>query len=366
MSEEALYQIALTRIPQVGDIRARALIQHFGSASAIFKAKRKQLFQVENLASSSIEQLLNFHDFSGCEKELRHCEKHRIKMVFFTDADYPRRLTHCIDAPILLFQQGSANLNAEKVIAVVGTRANTLYGEACVHELIMSLSAFEPTVISGLAYGIDTIAHKSAVEYHLPTIGVLAHGLQNFYPPENVMLWRRMEEHGGAILTELPYNTKADRHYFPTRNRIVAGMADATVVVETDLKGGSMITANLANGYNRDVFAYPGRASDGKSNGCNELIRTNGAALITSGGQLAEAMGWVMNEKPKQVQRQLFIELSPQEQATFEVLNNGAAIAVDEISVATRLPASSVAAALLSLELQGIIKSLPGKMYKVI
>jgi DNA processing protein len=218
-----------------------------------------------------------------------------------------------------------------------------------------------------MAFGVDTQAHKACVRHNLPTVGVLAHGLDTLYPPENAKLARNMLEQGGGLITEFPSGTKPDKHNFPTRNRVVAGLCDATIVVETDIKGGSMITAELAIGYNRDVFAFPGKVTDSKSRGCNWLIRQNKAALISNGEELLEAMNWLPQpEKKPKVQRSLFIELSPQEKVVFDLLNANEHLHIDELNFKSGLNASAAAAALLSLELQGVVLRLPGKLYKIV
>jgi len=257
-------------------------------------------------------------------------------------------------------------LNASKIAAVIGTRKNSDYGKQCVVEMMEALAAYEVLILSGLAFGVDTLAHREALKQQLPTIGVLAHGLQTIYPPENRKLAKQMLEENGGLLTEFMSGEQPDKHNFPTRNRIVAGMADVTIVIETDVKGGSMITAELANNYNRDVLAFPGKATDAKSRGCNHLIKTNKAALVTSGQDVLEFMNWLpLNEKPK-LQRSLFIELTPDEQTIFDMLNGKEQVHIDEINFNSKLSSSAVASALLTLELQGVVVSFPGKWYKLV
>jgi DNA processing protein len=232
---------------------------------------------------------------------------------------------------------------------------------------VETLSQHSITIVSGMAFGIDTQAHKACVKYNVPTVGVLAHGLDTLYPPENAKLARNMLEQGGGLMTEFWSGTKPDKHNFPTRNRVVAGLADATIVVETDIKGGSMITAELAIGYNRDVFAFPGRVNDAKSKGCNWLIRQNKAALISNGDELLEAMNWLPQpEKKARVQRSLFIELTPHEKMIVDLLNANNQLHIDELNIKSGINASAAAAALLSLELQGVIERMPGKIFRLI
>ena len=266
----------------------------------------------------------------------------------------------------MLFYKGDANLNASKVIAIIGTRNHTEYGKQVTEKLIRDLVSHEVMIISGLAFGIDAIAHKSALKNNLTTIGVMAHGLNRVYPNEHIPLAKDMIRQGGGLITEFNSFTKPDRHNFPVRNRVVAGMSDAVIVIETGIKGGSMITAELANGYNRDVFAYPGRTTDLRSAGCNLLIRKNKAVLLNSGAELIEEMGW-NEEKGRALirasQRELFIELDGDEKIIVNILQEKDAMHIDEINQTARLNSSSVAAAILSLELKGAVLSKPGKLY---
>jgi DNA processing protein len=366
MPTELQYQIALTLTPQIGCVAAKTLALHFGNATEVFKAKKQTLSKIEGIGEIRAQSIKSFSDFSLCESEAAFISKHDIQPLFLTDAQYPQRLLNCYDSPTLLYYKGNANLNASRIAAVIGTRRNSDYGKHCVAELMTTLAAHEVLILSGLAFGIDTLAHREAVKNQLPTVGVLAHGLQTIYPPENKKLAKQMIEEGGGLLTEFMSGTQPDKHNFPTRNRIVAGMADVTIVVETDIKGGSMITAELANNYNRDVLAYPGKATDDKSRGCNHLIKTNKAALVTSGQDMLEFMNWLpVKEKPK-VQRSLFIELSPDEKVIFDLLNGSDGLHIDELNLRSQLTSSAAAAALLTLELQGVVVSLPGKMYKVV
>jgi DNA processing protein len=366
MPTEAEYQVALTLSPHIGCVAAKTLVQHFGNATDIFKAKASTLARIDGIGPVRADSIKSFNDFALCEQELQFAQKHGVQLLFLTDARYPRRLLNCYDSPTLLYYKGEADLNASRTAAIVGTRRNSEYGKHCVTELLAALAPHNVLILSGLAFGVDTLAHREALKQALPTVGVLAHGLHTVYPPENKGLARQMLEAGGGLLTECMSGTAPDKHNFPTRNRIVAGMADVTIVVETDVKGGSMITAELANNYNRDVLAYPGKATDTKSRGCNHLIKTNKAALITSGQDVLEFMNWLpAKEKPTQ-QRSLFIELSPDEQVIFDLLNGHDALHIDEINLRSQLSASAAAAALLTLELQGVVASLPGKLYKVI
>jgi DNA processing protein len=364
MQNDLLYQIALTMIPNIGDVHGKALVNHFGNAAAIFKAPRKHLEAIEGIGTVRARSIKEFCDFSLAENEISFIEKFRIRPLFITDKDYPRRLLNCYDNPLLLYYRGNTDLNAAKIISIVGTRNNNEYGKNVCENFIEEVASENILIISGLAFGIDTIAHRSALKHALPTVGVLAHGLDRIYPPQNKLLAKHMITAGG-LLTDYRSKTNPDKQNFPKRNRIVAGICDAVLVIETGLKGGSLITAELANGYNKDVFAVPGRTTDPKNEGCNYLIKNNKACLITSANDVLENMGWKEQKKitPKK-QRELFIELTPNEKIIIEILQPGQ-VHIDEIFLRSGLHSSAVASALLTLEMQNVLLSLPGKMYKL-
>ncbi|MBD0279408.1 MAG: DNA-protecting protein DprA, partial [Flavisolibacter sp.] len=363
-----LYQLALTLVPNIGDVESKILVQHFGDASSIFKARHSSLEKIEGIGPIRAKAIRDFTDFSRAQEELAFIEKYKIKTLFLTDSSYPKRLLHCYDAPTLLFYKGEADLNASKIVAIVGTRKHTEYGRMITENLINDLVEQQVVVVSGLAYGIDALAHKTALKNNLPTIGVVGHGLDTIYPAAHASLAKEMIQAGGGILTEFFSKTKPDKHNFPLRNRIVAGMSDATVVIETTISGGSMITAKLADAYNRDVFTLPGRVIDAKSSGCNHLIKHNKAILLTDAQQLIEVMGW-QEKKTKaksQKQKELFIELSADEKVIVDLLQEKEAVHIDELILRSGLSSSSTAAAILNLELQNVVASLPGKMYKLL
>jgi DNA processing protein len=366
MSNDLIYQLGLTMVPNIGCVHAKILVSEFGSAEAVFKTRQSRLEKIEGIGSTRAESLLSFRDFSKAEGEIRFIEKYKITPLFITDKNYPRRLLNCYDSPTLLFYKGNADLNAAKIIAIIGTRNHTEYAKQQTDTLVKELREQNVVVVSGMAYGVDALSHKASIKNGLPTVGVLAHGLDQVYPAEHTNLAKDMLKHGGGLLTEFRSGTKPDKHNFPTRNRIVAGMSDATVVIETGIKGGSMITAELANGYNKDVFAYPGRVSDTKSSGCNHLIKTNKAMLLTDAQELIEAMGWEISNKIKnKVQKELFIELSKDEKLIVDLLKENKSLHIDELNFQSRLSSSAAAAAILSLELQGVVLSLPGRLYKL-
>lgn len=367
MNSELFYQLALTLVPNIGDVQAKILVNHFGDASSIFKAKKIALEKIEGIGEVRANSIKKFDDFLLAEAELKFVEKYNIQTLFLTDNNYPKRLLNCYDSPTLLFYKGVADLNASKIIAIVGTRSNTEYGKQFTEKLVKDLSEQDILIVSGLAHGIDTIAHKSALKNHLKTVGVVGHGLDKIYPSENTNLAKDMLKQDGGILSEFFSGTKPDKHNFPLRNRIVAGLSDATVVVETNIKGGSMITAKLADAYNRDVFAVPGRTNDKASSGCNHLIKYNKAILLTDADELLDVLGWTeKKEKKTKKQKELFIELSPEEKIIVQLLQQKETVHIDEINLQSGLSSSVAAAAILNLELQNVVASLPGKMYRLL
>ena len=367
MSSDLLYQLALTEVPGIGCVRAKTLVNELGTAQAIFKTKKNLLEKIDGIGSFAAENIKSFSDFSNVEEEIKFIEQYKITPLFLTEKKYPQRLLNCYDSPTLLFYKGDADLNASKIIAVIGTRTHTEYAKQQTDKLIRELKDQNVLVVSGMAYGVDAIAHKAAIRNELPTIGVLAHGLDQIYPSEHAGLAKDMLKNKGGLLTEFRSKTKPDKHNFPTRNRVVAGMSDATIVIETSVRGGSMITAELANGYNKDVFAFPGKVTDTKSAGCNYLIKTNKAMLLTDAQELIEVMGWEeRNRKPgARSQKQLFIELTPDEKIVVDILKENESLHIDELNLKSGISSSAMAAATLNLELQGVLISLPGKIYKL-
>jgi DNA processing protein len=365
MPNDLLYQIALTLIPNIGPVQAKILIEHFEDAETIFKASLKKLSGIENIGEIRACCIKSFKYFSLAEEEIEFIEKYKIQPFFITDSNYPKRLLNCYDPPTLLYYRGNADLNASRIISVIGTRNYTDYGKQITEKLVSDLKEENVVIVSGLAFGIDAIAHKSAIQNNLQTIGVLGHGLDTIYPSQHKGLAKEILQNGG-LLTELRKNTKPDKHNFPKRNRIVAGMADATIVVETAIKGGSMITAELANNYNRDVFAFPGKTTDHKSAGCNYLIKQNCAALLTDAQQLTEALGWQQKKEKPRSQRELFVNLTDDEKVIVDIIKEKDTVHIDELFVKSGLSSSAIAASMLNLELQNIIVSLPGKMYRLL
>lgn len=365
--DKRLYQIALTQIMGVGDITARNLLRVFGDEEAIFRVNRKILLTKTGLSAKIVDEILNPDVLKRSEEELDFIEKNNISTFFISDDNYPHRLRECSDAPVLLYYKGNTDLNTEKIISIVGTRQATNYGNSFCGNMFQELSSALPDalIVSGLAYGIDIQAHRSALKYNFPTVGVLAHGLDIVYPSVHRQTAMEMIDNGG-LLTEFPSRTEPDRHNFVRRNRIVAGMADAVIVVESDVKGGSLITAEIANSYCKDVFAVPGRMTDRYSKGCNKLIASHKADLFLSVDYFLEQMSWdTQSTKKKKAPRQqeLFVVLSAEEQAVIDKLTANDSLHIDQLSRELNIPAYTLFSTLLEMEMKGLIKNTPGNLY---
>ena len=359
---DLLYQIALTFVPGIGAKTGRLLMENLGTAEKIFKTSLKELRHIDGIGEIKAKGFKEPGIMALAEKELNFVLKHNIKVLMY---GYPKRLSNCSDAPLLLYYKGTDVLEYPKTVAIVGTRKNTDYGTKLCEELVEGLHSIENIlIVSGLALGIDTIAHKKALMMGMPTVGVLGHGMDRIYPDKNKQLAANMLETGG-LLTEFPSGTIPDRTNFPMRNRIVAGISDVTVVVESGFSGGALITAYLASGYNREVAAFPGRVNDNRSTGCNELIRTNIAAMITKAEDLIMLMNWDSSKKQKPVQKQLFLNLTTDEQKIIDILQTKDTTHSDELFHQTQLQSSQLAATLLQLEMMGLVKTLPGKLYRL-
>jgi len=362
---DALYNIALTMVPEIGVKTARGLLNKFGTAADIFKASAAELKKTDGVGEVRAKMFKEKSILLQAEKELSFVTKNHIELLSFGASNYPKRLQLCDDAPILLYYKGNTDLNATKTISIVGTRKCTEYGHRLTEHLVEGLNSLNDIiVVSGLAAGIDTIAHKTAVKNAIPTVGVLGHGLDHIYPFTNKSLAKDMLSCGG-LLSEYPSGTQPDRQNFPVRNRIVAGMADVTVVVESGVKGGAMITAYMALSYNRDVAAFPGRVFDGKSDGPNHLIKRNMATCISDAADVLTLMNWAPDVKKNSVQQHLFLDLSEDEKTILQLLKEKEKVHADELQVQSQFKPSLLASVLLQLEMQGVIKSLPGKYYRV-
>lgn len=359
------HQIALTLLSGVGSKRARAIIAHFESLEEFFVEKKLNLAKLPGISPHYLSVEHRLKALIESDKILTSVEKKGLKIVFYTDKDYPRRLKQCQDAPLLLYTQGNIEWNPTKIISVVGTRHATTYGKDLTLELIEGLKPHYPTIVSGMAYGIDIFAHQFALKNDLPTWGVLGHGIGQMYPSEHKKFVAKMLEKGGLISEFVP-NLKADPAYFPMRNRIVAGLSDATIVIESGDKGGSLITADLAAGYNRDVFAYPGDVTKPYSKGCLKLIQNNKAMLLTSSVDLIQALNWHVDSDKRPAQRSLFVELNPVEQKIIDALKSHSELSLDSICFLASMSVSQASTLLLGLEFKGMIRALPGRRFQII
>lgn len=371
MNEELLYTMALTRLPGLGMIGANRLMEAAGSATTIFSNAKNLKDIVPDVSQKVIDAIVNCDVLRLCEAEIRFAEKNGIRCLTLNDEDYPSRLRECDDAPLLLFYKGTANLNSLHIINLVGTRHATEYGRDICQRFISELHEIMPDVliVSGLAYGIDINAHRAALQYGMDTVGVLAHGLDRIYPAVHRRTAAEMLNHGG-LLTEYPSGTNPDRQNFIKRNRIVAGMSDATIVVESAAKGGALITADIAESYNRDCFAFPGRIGDEFSTGCNALIRNNRATLLQSAEELVKAMNWDYTpaSSPREgIQRQLFPDLTPEEElVTSQLEKNPDGLQINTIVVNTNIPINRMTGILFEMEMKGIVRALAGGIYKLV
>jgi len=365
MDEQLKYKIALSLIPNIGDVLAKKILAYCGSLEGIFKEKKAGLLKIPGIGEVLASSILQQKVFDRVDEEIKFIDANDITPLFYFDENYPKRLKHCSDSPIMLYQKGTINFNTPKVISIVGTRKATHYGKKICEKLIEDLAPYNVSIISGLAYGIDIIAHKAAIDNNLPTAAVLAHGLDQLYPALHKSVAEKMLMNG-ALLSDFTSKTKPNKENFPSRNRIVAGIADATVVIESGAKGGSLITADIASSYNRDVFAFPGRVEDEFSVGCNNLIKTNKAALIQSAADIIFMMGWEAKKDKKIVkQKTLFFDLNEEEKIIVALLKEKEKINIDDLCFTTQLSMSKIAALLLNLEFSGLIQSLPGKMYQL-
>lgn len=365
---ELFYILALLKVEGVGDVVAKKLINHCGSAENVLKSKSQSLKSIDGIGNILIKNLKDKTIFEKAEQELRFIEKEKITILYYKNDDYPFRLKHCIDGPVLLFASGNFDFENRKIISIVGTREVTSHGIDFCKRLVEDLAVFNPIIVSGFAYGVDIVAHQAAMENGLQTIGVLAHGLNQVYPKPHKRYVAKMEENGG-FLTEFWSNSDPEKENFVKRNRIVAGMSEATVVIESAEKGGSLITAIMANEYNRDVFAVPGRTSDKYSQGCNNLIKTQRANLMTSAADLVYILNWEIASHTRNdnvVQKQLFVSLDNDEQKIYDYLQKNGKQLLDIIALECNFPIFRISSLLLNLELKGVIRPLPGKLFEAI
>ncbi len=362
---ELLYLMSLSQVPLVGDILVRNLISYCGSAENVFREKESRLAKIPGIGTLIAANIKEFSDFTHAINEIEWANKHHVQIITCFDDAFPYRLKNCADAPVVLFKKGQASLNAARIVAVVGTRNATDYGKEFTRNLTEQLSGSGAMVISGMAYGIDYAAHRASLDNGLITGAVFGHGLNLIYPAMHKNTAHEMLDSGGFWLSEVWSRNKCGPENFPKRNRIVAGMCDALVVVESDVTGGAMITADIAHSYNRDVFAVPGRVTDKYSSGCNALIRQNKAAMLDKPSELLRAMMWdapAAAKKKKAIQQPILIELNEEEKRVLQILGKGEA-GIDVLFTEADMSSAELAMVLLELEMKGAVKSLPGKRY---
>ncbi len=368
MSDDAQrFQVALSLIPGIGGVLARALVSYAGSAEAVFRERPAALTRIPGIGEVMAGRIRDPGILARADEELLFARKYGIRIFYYLDADYPRRFGPCQDAPVLFYLKGPVDLDASKIISIVGTRSATDYGRQACDDLLLALAGrgYDLVVVSGLAYGVDIQAHRSALKYGLPTVGVLGHGLDTLYPAAHARVARSMAEKGG-LLTDFPSRTKIDPSNFIRRNRLIAGLSDATIVIESGIKGGALITADIASSYDRDVCAYPGRACDPCSRGCNSLIKKNIAALIENAEDLEYVLGWEgPPKKETPVQQQLFGDLDGEELQVAGFLRQEGECHIDSMANALGLPVKKLSSLLLELEFKGMVAALPGNLFRL-
>ncbi|NDV42184.1 DNA-processing protein DprA [Flagellimonas sediminis] len=364
---EIIAALRLQAIPNIGDITAKKLIAHCGSPKAVFEDKLHHLLKIDGIGKQTLRDLFKPIYLDEAEGEYQFLSQEGITPLYFMDEAYPTQLKHCVDGPIVLFQRGNMDLKHRKIISVVGTRNVTNYGTTFCESFIDEIAPLDPVIVSGLAYGVDIAIQKAAMYKGLQTIACLAHGLNQIYPKTHKKYKHQIEENGG-FLTEFWSTSQPDRENFLKRNRIIAGMSEATIVVESAEKGGSLVTADLANGYNREVFAVPGRVSDKWSKGCNDLIKQHKAHMLTSAAELIYLLGWDLEQKNEKttIQKQLFIELDPTEQSIYSYLQLNGKQLLDTVALECQLPIFKTSSTLLNMEMKGVIRPLPGKLFEAI
>lgn len=358
-----IHRIALSMLKGIGPVNARNLVAYCGGVDNLFtdRAVRRSLKKVPGIGPKLAASILDTKVLEAAERELAYARRQGLRILFYLDRDYPRRLVQCPDAPVLLYVKGNAHLDPLRSVAIVGTRRPTDHGKLLCDELVAGLAASGVTVVSGLAYGIDIIAHRTALRVGLPTIGCVAHGMERLYPGQHAATAKEMCARGGLV-TELHSDAPFMPGNFPARNRVIAGLSDCTIVVESGAKGGSLITADIANSYDRDVMAFPGRPTDERSTGCNRLIQQDKAHLVNGPEDVLRLMEWRDRPKPA-VQPTLFTELTPDEEALVEQIRTQGRIDIDTLCHRSRIPQHKAASLLLNLEFNGVVRSLPGKMY---
>jgi DNA processing protein len=361
------HKIALGLIPRIGDINARKLVSHFGGVEAIFSEPYRNLIKIPGIGPGLAKYICNKSYLDTADKEAEYVTKNNIRTYFYLDNDYPFRLRQCDDSPVMFFFKGSCDLDSPKILSIVGTRNATMRGRELCGKIIEGLAAGHNDLIiaSGLAYGIDIAAHKAALASNLQTIGVLAHGFKTIYPAIHASTARSMVNKGG-LLTDFFSDALPERNNFLKRNRIIAGLSDATLVIESGVKGGALVTADIANSYNRDVFAVPGRPDDQWSSGCNSLIRSNKAFLTECSDDIEYFLNWKPEKSKPVIQRTLFSDLDDTEKTIFELLMKQGELSIDTICRSLDIPVYKLSSLLLQMEFKGLVKCSPGNVYRTV
>lgn len=367
---DLLYTLALQHVPNIGDITAKRLISHCGSAEAVLKEKKQNLLKIDGIGSVILGDLFEAYHLKEAEKEIKFIKKNNLKVLYFKGESYPEKLKHCIDGPILLFQSGHINLKQQRIISIVGARKITTNGIAFCENLVEVLAPYSPIIVSGFAYGTDITAHKAALKHNLQTIGCLAHGLHTIYPKVHKKYMIDIEKNGG-FFTDFWSSDTFNKNNFLKRNRIIAGLSEATIVIESAEKGGSLVTADIANSYNRDVFAVPGRTTDSQSVGCNNLIKHQKAHMLSNPLDVPYILNWQLDTSASlaaknNIQKQLFVELDATEKTIYNYLKENAKQQLDVIAINCGIPIFKVASILLTMELKGVVRPLPGKLFEVV
>ncbi len=363
---EFLALLRLQHIPHLGDGSIKKLIKIFGSAEEVLQQKKANLLKVDGIGEHKLQSFWDEKHIAFAKAELNHIQTHNIQYSCYTDDDYPQRLKHCIDGPVILFHRGGISLSNRKIISIVGTRKITTYGTTFLEKFIEEIAPYDPIIVSGFAYGVDITAHKAAITNNLQTIGVLAHGLNQIYPKVHSKYVKEIEAYGGFMSDFWTTDTFVHTNFLQ-RNRIIAGLSEATIVIESAKKGGSLVSADFANGYHRDVFAVPGRADDSLSIGCNNLIKQNKAHMLTSAADLAYILNWTLKESQSSpIQKKLFIELDEDEKRIWTFLKEHGKEQLDLIALHCKLPTYKIASMLLTMELKGVIRPLPGKLFELV
>jgi DNA processing protein len=360
------HKIALGLIPRIGDINARKLVSHLGSVEAVFSEPYRNLVNIPGIGTELAKYISDRSYLDIAEKEAEYVTRNHIKTVFFLDSDYPYRLRQCEDSPVVFFFKGNCDLNSPKILSVVGTRNASVRGKELCGKIIGGLAVHHPDliIVSGLAYGIDIASHKAALAANLQTIAVLGHGLKTIYPSVHWSTANIIANKGG-LLSDFASDALPERNNFIKRNRIIAGISDATLIVESGIKGGALITADIAGSYNRDVLAVPGRPDDQWSAGCNNLIKYNKAALVESSGDVEYFLSWQAVKTKPAVQRTLFSDLDDTEKSIFELISVKTEINIDSICRSLNIPVFKISAILLQMELKGLVKCYPGNIYRL-